>query len=82
MSRRNKLDKALLVLGYFAATFILVISVMGIYLAIIKLFNSRKTIMLPQAQADTESKLIPDRSVVHIFPAERQKNKGRKEEIH
>lgn len=79
MRKRNKLDKALLILGYFAATFILVISVMGIYLAILKLFNSGKTIML--SQEETESKLIPDRSVVHISCGS-AKNKERKEEIH
>ena len=81
MSKRNKLDKALLILGYVAAAFILVVSVVGIIMAIIKLFNSEETIMLSQAQAETESYLIPDASVAHIS-CESVKNKVRKEEIH
>lgn len=69
----NKLDKALLVLGYFAATFILLVTVVGIILAIIKMHrNGTTTIELPQAEAEPVPLLLPDAALSDRNMAETQ----------
>lgn len=61
MKKIDMLDQGLTILGYLAATFILVISVVAIILAVIKMHKSGLTTAQPQLQqAEGELKLMLD----------------------